>query len=285
MKRNFFLLFFMTVVFSNAQEKNFKFGKVTKDEMVQKTHPLEEDAEAAILYKKERLYYHYIEGEGFNTMREAHYRIKIYNKSGLDWGTLEVPLYTSDNRGERISSVKGYTYNMEGGKVNKVKLSKSGIFKEKVNKYRTKASIVMPEVKEGSVIEISYQIASDFAGNIDEFKFQYGIPLDVVDLSVEIPEYYVFKRYGRGFYPINLQQSRKNRKINVVYKESSQNRLVSSSRQSMREWEFFENVYEANIKNIPSLKEVDFTDNIDNYRSAIKFELASTQFPNSTFKN
>ncbi|MEM1337433.1 MAG: DUF3857 domain-containing protein [Bacteroidota bacterium] len=286
MKRNFCLILLAAVTFSTAQEKNFKFGKVSKEEILQKAHPLEADAEAAILYKKERLYYQYVEGEGFHTIREAHFRVKIYKKSGLDWGTVAVPLYTSDDGGERISSIKAYTYNMEGEKIAKVKLGKSGIFKEKVNKYRTKASLVMPEVKEGSVIEVEYQIASDFAGNIDEFKFQYGIPLDVVDVSVEIPEYFFFKRYGRGFYPINLQQSRRNRTINMVYKETNQNRMVGGATKStMGEWDFVENVYKANIKNIPSLKEVDYTDNIDNYRSAIKFELASTQFPNSAYKN
>lgn len=284
MKLRILPLFLMAVICSIAQEKNFKFGKVSKQEIAQSEHHLEKDAEAAIIYKNERVFYEYDAQQGFRTMRDAHYRIKIYNKSGLDWGTIEVPLYTSGNGEERISSIKGVTYNMINGKVDETKLKKDGIFKENVNKYRNKASIVMPEVKEGSVIEVEYRIASDFAGNLDDFQFQYGIPVDKVDVSVEIPQYYIFKRYGRGFYPINIQQTKKNRKMTVQYREENDpGRLNGGNRTS--NLEFFENVYKVNASNIPSLKEVDYTDNINNYRSAIKFELASTQFPNNPYKN
>jgi len=269
--------------FTNAQERNFKFGKVSKEEVSQKEHPLEKDAEAAILYKNERVFYDYDAQQGFRTIRNVHYRIKIYNKSGLDWGTIEVPLYTNNSGEERISSVKGYTYNMVNGKLQEAKLKKDGIFKENVNRYRNKASIVMPEVKEGSIIELQYSVSSDFAANLDVFQFQYGIPMDKVDVSVEIPEYFVFKRYGKGFYPISIQQTKKSRKIQYNYKPEFQ--AGGNNTAQMRELEFFENVYQVNTENIPSLKEVAYTDNIDNYRCAIKFELASTQFPSTPYKN
>ena len=269
--------------FANAQD-NFKFGKVSKEEVAQIEHHLEKDTEAAILYKKERVFYDYNAQEGFRTMRDAHYRIKIYSKSGLDWGTLEVPLYTSDSSEEQISSIKGITYNLVNGKVIESKLKKSSVFKENVNKYRNKATIAMPEVKEGSVVEISYRIASDFAGNLDDFQLQYGIPVNKVDISVEIPEYYIFKRHGRGFYPISINQTKKNRKMTVQYRDEGDiGRMNGGNRTS--NLEFFENVYKINTANIPSLKEEDYTDNIDNYRSSIKFELASTQFPSSPYKN
>lgn len=286
--KNLFIFFtFLMTVTGIAQEKNFKFGKVSKEEVSQAEHPLEKDAEAAILFKSERVFYEYNNSEGFRTMRDVHYRIKIYKKSGLDWGTLEVPLYTSRNGEERISAVKGYTYNMVNGKLEDAKLKKEGIFKENVNRYRNKASIAMPEVREGSVIEVQYRVSSDFAANLDDFQFQYGIPVDKVDVSVEIPEYFIFKRYGKGYYPIDVQQSRKNRKISVKYKEelSVNERMSGTPSSRIGNLEFLENVYKVNAENIPSLKEVDFTDNINNYRSAIKFELASTQFPNRPFKN
>ena len=283
MKRiTFFIILFSVLQFS-AQEKNFKFGKVSDAEVRQKEHPIEKDAEAAILYKSERVFYDYDGQQGFRTMRDVHYRIKIYSKAGLDWGTLEVPLYISGSAEERISAVKGYTYNEINGKIVETKLKKDGVFREKVNRYRNKASIAMPEVKEGSVLELQFRVASDFAGNLDDFQFQYGIPVDKVDVSVEIPQYFVFKRYGRGFYPIDLQQSRKNRKIQFNYKPDFKAGGDNSSQ--IRQLDFYENVYTVGTENIPSLKKVEFTDNINNYRSAIKFELASVQFPNRPYKN
>ena len=280
-----FLLFTLTLA-ANAQDKSFKFGKVDESEVKQKEHPIEKDAEAAILYKKERVYYNYNNSEGFQTVRDVHIRVKIYSKSGLDWGTLEVPLYKSKNGEERISSIKGYSFNLENGKLVSVKLKKDGIFSENVSKYRNKTSIAMPEIKEGTVIDVEYKITSDFAGNIDDFKFQYGIPLNKVEVTLEIPEYFVFKRYARGYYPISLKESRKKRQIEYSYKPDFEAGFGAKGRSSYerRKLDFFENVYAVNAQNIPSLKEVDYTDNINNYRSSIKFELSSTQFPNTPYK-
>lgn len=284
MKLKLLVIAIMVSAITIAQDNKIKFGKVSKEEVLQKEHHLDKDAEAAFLFKKERLFYKYDGTEGFRTVRSAHYRIKVYKKSGLDWGTFEIPLYTSTSGEERIGQVKGYTFNDENGKINEVKLKKDGIFKENVSKYRNKVSISMPNVKEGSVIDLEYSITSDLSGYMDDFQFQYGIPVNHVDISVEIPQYFIFKRYSKGFYPINLKQSRKNRKITVQYREESDpGRLNGGKRTS--ELEFFENVYKVSSRNIPALKKVSYTDNINNYRSAITFELASTQFPNSPFKN
>ncbi|WP_343487645.1 DUF3857 domain-containing protein [Allomuricauda sp. d1] len=286
MRVRILLLVFLYAVILTAQEKSFKFGKVSKAEVEQAQHPIEKDAEAAILYKKERVFYEYIADDGFKTVRDVQYRIKIYNKSGLGWGTIEIPLYKNENGEERISQIKAYTYNMVNGKVEETKLKKDGIFDGDVNKYRNKTSIVMPEIKEGSVIDVEYRITSDFSSYIDDFQFQYGIPVDVVNVKVEIPQYFFFKRFGKGFFPIDIKQYKKHRTISVTYKTENKGQYAGSGRRTKTgALEFSENVYEVNTSNIPSLKEADYTDNINNYRSALKFELASTQFPNSLYKN
>lgn len=285
MKINYFSLLVLLVCFiSVAQEKNIKFGKVSMEEVASPEHHLDKEAEAAILYKKEHLFYNYSSDNGFRTIRSAHYRIKIYKKSGLDWGTIEVPLYTSSSGEESISQIKGYTYNLDNGKVEEIRLKKSSVFSENVSKYRNKVSISMPNVKEGSVIDLEYQISSDLSGYMDDFQLQYGIPVNYVDVSVEIPQYFIFKRYSKGFYPLNIKQSRKNRKLSISYREENDPGKLNGGRR-LSNLEFFENVYKVSANNIPALKKVDYTDNIDNYRSAIKFELASTQFPNSVYKN
>jgi len=272
----------LTITFSSAQE--YKFGKVSKEEVEEKNHNIEKEAEAAILYKKEHVYYNYDGDNGFTTIRYVNKRIKIYNKTGLNWGTIEVPLYKSNNGEENIGSIKGYTYNIVNNKVVETKLKKDGIFKEKVNKYRNKASIAMPEVKEGSVIDVEYKITSDFAGNIDDFQFQYGIPVNQIDVNVKIPEYYIFKKYGKGFYPLDIKQSKMKRTMQIQYRvENDPGRLNGGTRSS--ELNFFENIFSIKTQYIPSLKSENYTNNINNYRSSLKFELASTRFPNRPYKN
>ncbi|HDZ07111.1 hypothetical protein LCGC14_0166530 [marine sediment metagenome] len=287
MKLHLTIIFAIISISINAQSSDVKFGKVSIEEVSQKQHVINSDAEAAILFKKERMFYNYSSGKGFGTTREVHLRIKIYNKSGLDWATRVVSLYTSSSGEQKIYNIKGYTYNLVNGKIEEDKLKKEGSFLENVSKYRNHVSITMPNVKVGSVIDIQYDISSDMVGYMDDFRLQYGIPLDYVELSVEVPEYFNFKRFTKGFHPISLKESQSNRKINYNYKtkrDDSFGSVGSKSTNQLAELEFFEKHYEINAENIPALKEVDFTNNIENYRSAIVFELESTKFPSVGYK-
>tara|TARA_R110002051_G_scaffold3131_4_gene16829 strand:+ start:8274 stop:9383 length:1110 start_codon:yes stop_codon:yes gene_type:complete len=280
------ILAFITFA-TNLQKSEIKFGKVSMEEVAQKQHSTNSEAEAAILYKKERMYYDYSSDKGFATIREVHLRIKIYDKSGLDWATRVISLYNSNSGEQKIYNIKGYTYNLVDGELEEEKLKKEGIFNTNISKYRDQVSITMPNAKVGSVIDLKYDIASDMVGYMDDYILQYGIPLDFVELSVEIPEYFNFKRFTKGFYLISLKESQRNRKIEYSYKtqrDDSFGSIGSKSTNQLAELEFFEKHYEVNAENIPALKEVNYTNNIENYRSAIVFELESTKFPNTGYK-
>lgn len=287
MKLHFTIIFTSVLFTINAQKSEIKFGKVSMEEVAQKTHSIDNEAEAAILYKKERLVYDYHSEKGFMNRRKVHLRIKIYNKSGLDWATKKISLYTSNSGKQKADVIKGYTFNLEGNKIVESKLKKESIFSENISAYRNQISITMPNVKVGSVIDLEYEISSDLVGYMDDYRLQYGIPLDFVELNIDVPEYFNFKRFTRGFYPISLQESTNNRSVPYSYKVQNRQGLASVGSNSTTRngsLDFSEKRYEVSAKNIPALKEVDFTDNIENYRSALIFELESTKFPNSGFK-
>lgn len=263
-----------------------KFGKVSKEEVEVKEHHVEKDAAAAILYKNIRVVYNYNSNEGWSVTKNMHYRIKIYNKDGLDWGTMQIPLIVSGSDEERVTGIKGFTFNIVNGKLVKEKLDKNGVFKEKVNKYRNKVSITMPEAKEGSVLDIQFNIISPLYWYMDDYTFQYDIPVDKVDMKLNIPEYFIFRKYTKGYYPIQLKETSGRRTIKIQYRsESASSRIGAPSKQQTGTLDFRENVYEVTATDLPSMKEEVYTNNINNYRAAIKFELASTQFPNSPYKN
>lgn len=265
--------------------KEVKFGKVSKEEVSATQHAMYPGANAAILHKNEWVRYNYQYETGWSLVREVHYRIKIYNREGFDWATLQVPLYAGGNNREDISGVKGFTFNIVDGKVVDTKLKNDGVFIEEVNEYRSKASITMPEVKEGSVLDIEYKIVSPMYWSVDEFKFQYNIPVDYAQVRLEIPEYFLFKQYSRGFHPIKFDQSQENRSMNVSYRSSDQMGRLGRTTHKSGTLNFVENVYTMEVSNIPALLDEKYTSNIDNFRSSIKFELASTRFPNEPFKN
>ncbi|WP_437398938.1 transglutaminase domain-containing protein [Flagellimonas lutimaris] len=283
MKPKLILLFLIVVQIGYASD--FKFGKVSKDEVAAKQHVTYPEANAAILYKKEWVRFNYQYETGWSQVREVHYRIKIYKKEGFDWATLQVPLYVASSDKEDIGAIKGYTFNMENGKVVSQKLKNDGVFIEEVNKYRNKASITMPEVREGSVLDIEYKITSPIYWHIDEFKFQYDIPVDQVEARLDIPEYFIFKKYGRGTHPINFDQSKKNRSMSVSYRSPDESGRLAKTTRKTGSLDFSENVYNIAASNIPALLDEKYTSNINNFRTSMKFELASTRFPNSPYKN
>lgn len=277
-------LFIICLFVSNVFATDIKFGNVSKEEVMEEMHPLENDAEAAILYQREYTSYEYNYDEGWSLHTDVHIRIKIYSSEGFGYATLPVYLYRSRQGKEKVSGIKGFTFNMVDGKLVSEKLKKDGIFVEDVNDYRQKVSITMPEVKEGSVIDIQYKTMSPLFWYLSEYTFQYGIPTNRVEVKLKVPEYFVFQRYSKGFYPINFKQSTSPRKINVQYRTADQAGRVGRTTHKSGTLDFKENVYEISASNLPSVKEEVLTDNIDNYRTAIKFELSSTRFPNSPYK-
>ncbi|NAS29449.1 DUF3857 domain-containing protein [Flavobacteriaceae bacterium R38] len=287
---NKYLLTILSVItltgFLDAQD-NFKLGKVPKELAAETNHKLEKDTEAAIIYQKKRSYFSYKQNDGWTLITEVKQRIKIYNKDGFDWATTEIPLYVSGSNKEKVIFIKGITVNINEGKLVQTKLKKDGIFNEEINKNRRRTKITMPNVKAGSVLDLQYKIVSPFYTSLDEFSLQHSIPVDYAEVDVEIPEYFVFKTHSKGYYPIVFNQSKKKRTINLQFKERAG--LDGSSRVkttvSTEAVELMENTYSIIAKDVPSMKSEGYTNNINNYRTAIKFELTSTRFPGSPYKN
>lgn len=135
------LIISMSYSFSQPIKK-VKFGKISMEEMTMQTYSLDTTAEAVLLYQ-------IAEFLPNNFQFRQHQRIKILKKSGTGYANIAFP-------GQLKSQIKGYTYNLEDGKIVKTKLSKEAVFEERVvgNIYRTR--IAMPNVKEGSVIEVEF---------------------------------------------------------------------------------------------------------------------------------
>ncbi|MEM6719706.1 MAG: transglutaminase domain-containing protein [Bacteroidota bacterium] len=269
--------------FGIMQAQDFEFGEVSKAELEETKHPTDPEANAAILYEKNYITMRYIQGEGFQIETNIHKRIKIYNKDGFNWANHSIPLYKGSGDREKVSGLKAYTYNLENGKIEDTKLRKDGIFKEKRNEYVDIQKITMPNVKEGSVVEYRYKMVSPYIGNINEVYFQYPIPVNQIDVTFEAHEYFTYKKHYKGYFRIQPQESSRQGKITTTGSSrsggNSRDAMVRTSF-SRNEIDFRFNVTKYNLKNVPALKEESFVSNIENYRSAVKFELEQTQMPN-----
>ncbi|WP_299128027.1 transglutaminase domain-containing protein [uncultured Winogradskyella sp.] len=278
MKKRLTIALIFLVCFCNAQ--NFKFGKVSKEELQKKAHVKDTSANATVLYKSEDIYFVYTQTDGFVQHRIIHERIKIYNKEGFDWATKKVYLYKGGTSGskEKISDLKANTYNLVGGKVEKEKLKKDGIFKENFNEFTDINTITMPNIKEGCVIEYSYKITSPFLA-IDDIIFQYNIPIDKFDLKVRTPEYYMYNHSvnPRAFYYPNITKSIINNKATYTSKTQSRSDDLTTGGNdySRKAFNYQENILESHETDIPALKVEAYAGSVNNYRALLTMELSA----------
>ncbi len=266
---NKLIIIFALAVSATCFAQEYKFGKVSKEELLESSYPLDSTVNAAILYESKQIYYDYTAEQGFVLITEVFKRIKLYNKNGFDHASAEVFLYDGNGAEEKISGLTGITYSISGGAIVETKLKKDGVFKVEDSDYIDKVSFTMPAIKEGSVIEYKYKIMSPFSRSIDRIVLQYDIPIKKIEVSLTIPEYYTFRKLTTGFLPINLKES-----------SESQTKFINGSTLS-----YGVTKYKINTNNVPAFKMEPYSGNYKNYISTLSFELQSTQFPYSNIRN
>lgn len=277
------LIFLLFTTFIYSQE--YELGKVTIAQLEEKYHPKDTSAVAAILFEKGKTSFNYEEMNGFSTTTEVLVKIKIYKKEGFEWANRKIRHYI-DGKKETVSFSKGVTYNLVNGEIEKTKLKSSGEFTEKINNFWSETKIVMPNVKEGSIIEYAYIIKSPFISNFPEWSFQKNIPVNHSEYTTLIPEYFVYNTFTKGFSNIKVTRNSDNRKMPYSYSYVDASRAgTAKSERVTTELQFVENSTNYIAEDVPALKEESFVNNIDNYSSSILHELSMTKYPNSPTKS
>lgn len=250
------LVFFVQGLFA----QKYELGKVTIDELNEKSHPIDSSAVAAILFKTGETKFNLNNDGNWTVSTEVSYKIKIYKKEGFDYANKSVSYYVGGFRNETLNFKNAVTYNLVNGKIEKTKLKSDGEFKEEINEDVKVKKITMPQVREGSIIEYSYTLNSPYISTINDWYFQDEVPVNYVEYNVYLPEYFEYRSVISGYEKIDVQ-----------------NQAINSG-------DFVQQKYTYTIKNVPSIKEEGFITNIDNYTSILKYELASINYPNQPSK-
>ncbi len=268
----------------HSQEFEYELGEVTKEELAQESHPIDKDAPAAILFSKAETYMFYSERDGFELVTEVDMKIKIYNKDGYSWANKAINFYDPGSEREEVNVSKAYTYNLEDGKVKRTKLKSEGEFTEEVNKYWKQKKIVMPEVKEGSIIEYRYTITSPHISTFPEWRFQEGIPVNHSKYVTKIPEYFTYTPNFRGYHMPKVTQDKVSRSISITSKSRSEG-YVTQTTFSTGKIDYMEAITTYEFENLPAMKSEAFVNNIDNYTASIEHEITMMKYPNSPMKS
>jgi hypothetical protein len=262
------------ISFASAQKSsNYKFSKLTAEDLKTITYSIDSNANAVILADVgESQFVGNLKG-WFSLVFKKRTRIHILNKNGYNQADIEIPLWMSGNAIEKLEELKATTYNLVNGAVTETKLEKSNVFTEKKSKNLTLKKFTLPNVKEGSIIDIEYVINSDFLHNLQPWSYQGGIPRLWSEYNVFMPEFFEYAFLSQGMQRYHINEKKENQSIyNIVdgNTTSASERFTLNAKVIHHKWV---------MKDIPALKEESFTSSIGNYTSKIDFQLSAFRHP------
>jgi hypothetical protein len=173
LKLLFTVVFLFLAVSAQAQKYRASFGDMPDDEILEAlrmtSYPADSAAKALVLYSRDEVELTYV---GTKTKRLV--RIKIFDKSAYEGGDLanEV-LYVHANSSHEL---KGFSYNLVDGKIEKTRLEESSIFKAKYNSNYNKVSFTLPKVTEGTVIEYFHSEVREGHIRLPSWNLQFLLP-------------------------------------------------------------------------------------------------------------
>lgn len=270
-----------------SQAPNTKFGKIEIPDLQQNTYEKDSSAAAVVLFDVGNARFSYNQSKGdFQVIYERHCRIKILKKSGYDNATVVVPLWHSSNSSDKedFYDLKGVTYNLENGQVIKEKLNKDAVFTDKVSENRTKKRFTFPKVKEGSIIEYSYTITSDFYYNFRDWQFQREIPTVWSEFSVNIPEYFEYRKLSQGYEPFVLNTKESGTMSITLSSSGGVSKTGTVTQGTTETLNVRTDNFRWAMQHVPALKEEPFITTINDYVASLEFELSYTKFPNAPFQ-
>jgi len=263
------LTIILLLAFAISYSQDYKFGKVSIEEVKNNVYEKDTAASAVILYKGRETYFNHEHPDGWIIITEYHERIKILKKSGLDYAVKKVNSYRSGSDKEKVMQIKGLTYNIENGKLESEKLKKNGIFKTENSDNWTETAITMPNVKVGSIIELTYKTWSPF-WKIDDVVFQHDIPTKYHFSKIRTINYFNFKRIIKGERIITPNDYEQMRNTSFSWESRGLSSSTRSSNISIPEF-----IAEYKLRDIEALKEEPYVDNYENYISSVTYELQS----------
>lgn len=238
-----------------AQYKFLDLPKLDIEDLKTTSYSKNAAEPAEVLYKT----YHYYITEG-----ELHLdvisRVKIYKKDDAK-KFLEEEIYTrqgSNNTNEKITSLKVNTYNLVDGKIAATQVDKNSKYKSKENKNYSVTKFAFENVKDGSVVEYKYSILSPFMYVIPKVMIEDEVPIRYFEYVFDAPVYYGYNVNYKG-------------ELKPFKQEVADKMLYGSDSRT----------YRFAYKDIAAYKDEKYVNNIENYRTSVRFELNSTNFPMS----
>lgn len=280
------LIFIFMFFHASGQFVEPKFGKIEISDLAMTSYEKDTSASALMLFNSGNTYFSLDSDQEFQFNFDKHYQIKIFRKSAFDLADVSFKLYQKGNSKETISNIKAFTYNLVNGKIEKTKLENNKIFKTFEGNYLN-IKFAFPDVKEGSIIELSYTITSNLFYNLLGWNFQYSIPALWSQYVYEIPEYFTYRESSKGYLPFVVSKKEDKNMSFIIPAQ----KVVTVGNVARNTPDLPQTIKARSVKTTLAVKDVPAfipEPNIDcenNYIQSLEFELSSIQFPGQIPKN
>ncbi len=273
--KNFYVLIFLLTISLGSKAQTLptrtflKTGNITLEDLRMANYNKDTTAAAVILYDAGRSRYDFNNAGEMVVNYDRHLIVKIFKKAGYDLANVAVPLFRVNTyTKESISNLKGTTYNLVDGKIATTKLTDESVFDEKNTYNWITQKLTMPNVKEGSVFEITYRVQSKFIYHLRPWQFQFTVPVIWSEYTTQVPDIFTFNPVFQGSHPFAVR--------NVKPVDLNTSFVKYSPTSSERKWA---------MRDIPAVREEPFMNSINNYLSKMEFEISNVQIPGLVYES
>ena len=260
-----------------------KFGQIDGPDLTAVPFVADSAAAAVVLcdYGRSQLKGH---GGGFQVVFERITRIKILKKAGFDEASVEIPLYHRNENSEKLTNLRGFTYNLVNGKVEKTRLETNGVFLEKRTPTVNVQKFTLPNVREGSVVEFAYTLASDYLFNFQDWTFQRAIPVRWSEYRVSIPAFYKYNIIYQTSRPFDVQEARVgSTTMTLDRKVGDGGGLSAGLVTGMLNFTTPTEEHRWVLQQLPALTPEPYMTTLADYAAHLDFELAGEQWPDEPY--
>lgn len=207
-----------------------------------------------------------IEGTKFSSYAffyRVHRRILILSKNGLNLANVQLFLSRSlSGNEEKVVKLKATTYNIENGNIVETDLKEEDIFTTNFDKLHRVERFTMPNVKDGSVIDYSYTLRSDYITQIKPWYFQSRYPKLWSEYSINAPQRFQIRFLTQGNLEFNTDSAYR------YYRDYDDTYILGNK------WI---------IKNVQPLTEEKFTSSLENHLEQISFQFSGGMTGNGQY--
>jgi hypothetical protein len=269
------LLLLLTPAFLSAQDKsNVKFGKISPADFDLPSRKIDTGAGAVVIADIGHSEFFTVNSSRLSLKFHRFRRVKIVSRAGFAAAVLEVPLYSYGIWTETLDDLKAVTYNLENGKVVETRLDDKSVFTDKITRSMQEKKLTLPAVKEGSIIEYSYDVISDIF-NLQPWDFQGPYPCLYSEYEAEIPAFFKFVIVSQGYVPITETTSSKEVNFNIRVRQTGR----FATPQLLRDQVV---VHHWAVRNVPALQLEKFTTTPKNHIAKVDFQFSRLSLPNSS---